>query len=332
MFRFVSGNDMFYVPWNGNGDALDLLCASLDIQSLTPGAVRVDGYSETKQLSKIRCNRVKSELIVQKGMSELHFTTTNHTGEFKGMRHVVIVTLPETTKPVAARITEPAAERTPEPAAAQKSPNEQQPAAESRQKPESTPEQQTQSPPEKQVITPQSATQYTPYCLALRTNLLYDAFLTPTLGAEWRVNPRWSIKADASFAHWGNGQGKIQRIWLVNPEIRRYTGSAKRFYVGASGNFGQYNIYQGMIGKLLSDDTGYQGKLWNAGLTAGYQLGLSDSFSLDFNLGLGYGAYRYDTFTVINEVRVYKDKNRTKDFWGPTQAGVSLVWTIGGNK
>ena len=35
---------------------------------------------------------------------------------------------------------------------------------------------------------------------------------------------------------------------------------------------------------------------------------------------------------ITDGVRVYKERDRTKNFWGPTQAGISLVWTIGGNK
>lgn len=77
IFRFVSGNDIFYVPWNGNGETLDALCADIDVANLNYGVVKVDGYSETKSMSLIRCNRVKSELIIRKGMSEQHFTTTN---------------------------------------------------------------------------------------------------------------------------------------------------------------------------------------------------------------------------------------------------------------
>lgn len=87
-----------------------------------------------------------------------------------------------------------------------------------------------------------------------------------------------------------------------------------------------------MLGKMLKGDNGYQGKLWNAGLTVGYQLCLSRSFSVDFNLGLGYTRSEYDSFTTIDGVRVCKDHNKTKNFWGPTQAGINLVWTIGGNK
>jgi hemolysin activation/secretion protein len=118
-------------------------------------------------------------------------------------------------------------------------------------------------------------------------------------------------------------------MWLVSPEVRWYLLDGKRFYVGVGGNYGEYNIYKGMVGDLFSDDTGYQGKLWNAGAVVGYQLKLSRAFSLDFNLGLGYTHFEYDSFNVINEVRVYKDRDKTKNFWGPTQAGISLIWTLG---
>ena len=60
----------------------------------------------------------------------------------------------------------------------------------------------------------------------------------------------------------------------------------------------------------------------------GYQLYLFRSFSIDFNLGLGYTRSEYDSFGMTDGVRVYKERNKTNNFWGPTQAGISLVWTI----
>nr|WP_282201817.1 DUF3575 domain-containing protein [Parabacteroides goldsteinii] len=171
-----------------------------------------------------------------------------------------------------------------------------------------------------------------PYRFAVRTNVLYDAMLLPTLGVEWRVNRDLGIKLDGSLLRWGGEHGKVQKMWLVNPEVRWYLLREKRFYVGASGTYGEYNIYKCPLGSILSKDTGYQGKMWNAGLTVGYQLYLSRDFSIDFNLGLGYTRSEYDSFTMTDGVRVYKERDRSKNFWGPTQAGISLIWTIGSNK
>ena len=171
-----------------------------------------------------------------------------------------------------------------------------------------------------------------PYCFAVRTNLLYDVLLLPTLGVEWRINRSVGVKLDGSLAWWSSGQDKVQKMWLLNPEVRWYMGNARRFYLGASGNYGEYNIYRYMLGDIVSKDTGYQGKMWGAGLTVGYQLFFSRNFSVDFNLGLGYTRFDYDSFGMINGVRVYKKRDKTKNFWGPTQAGISLVWTIGSKK
>ena len=94
VFRFVAGDDMFYIPWNGNEARLDSLCERLDPARLEAGSVRVDGYGSDKDIVKTRCNRVKSELILRRGLTEDHFTTTTRTGSFRGLTDVVVVTCP----------------------------------------------------------------------------------------------------------------------------------------------------------------------------------------------------------------------------------------------
>ena len=195
---------------------------------------------------------------------------------------------------------------------------------------------------ESQIVTEQTvevvefAAPVKPYGFAVRTNLLYDAFLLPTLGVEWRVNRDIGVKLDGSLAWWGDEHGKVQKMWLISPEVRWYLTRAKRFYVGLGGTVGKANIYGYPMGNMLqslyTDDTGYQGDLYGAGLTVGCQLCLSRALSLDFNAGVGYTHFEYDSFGIVNRTRVHKAKDLSKDFWGPTQAGISLVWTIGGNK
>lgn len=63
------------------------------------------------------------------------------------------------------------------------------------------------------------------------------------------------------------------------------------------------------------------------GLVGGYQLKLNNAFALDFSLGLGYVNADVEKYTVTDGVRVKQGKE-TKHWWGPTQAGVTLVWTI----
>ena len=341
-FRFSPGEDLFVLL--GNEAELQRLHSLVDEyrQEIASGSIPVcvDGYCASLPTAKenlntafLRANRVKSELIVHKGLKEADFITKNYATAWQGRKDMVIVTL---RIPATAKGDQPAPR-------AEQAPVKKDPAAAADDSSVAKPVQQPAPSAEKpsgQPATSDSATTTSTSSssssdkrcpIALRTNLLYDAFLLPTLGIEWRINSNVGIKFDGSLSRWGGKHGKVQKMWMLNPEVRWYLLCDKRFYLGASGNYGKYNIYEYMIGNLLRDDTGYQGKLWNAGLTVGYQLPLCRHLSVDFNLGLGYTRSEYDSFKMEKDVRIYKEPNRTKNIWGPTQAGISLVWTIGGN-
>lgn len=342
VFEFLAGDGMFYRPEIENNKLkLDQLSEALvKYESLVKdGSVKVyvDGFSGTrtsksnKGLSFVRANRVKSEMVTGNGYVDSDFLTRNFVGDYYGHKDVVVVWFDHpregkdypTPRPdeVVIFIMTEESEVIVEPAPA--------PVVEPEPAPVVEPE------PATLEVVGKELTVEPKKCfvrLDIRTNLLYDAMLLPTLGAELTFGERWGVKFDGSISRWGDSHGKVQKIWLVNPEVRWYLLDKKRFYVGASANFGEYNVYKNTIGNLFSSDTGYQGKLRGAGATVGYQLYLSHSFSLDFNLGLGYTKLDYDSFNMINGVRVYKDRDKTKNFWGPTQAGVNLIWTLGGNK
>ena len=328
-FVFLPGNDLFLLK--GNEAELERLYALVEEYRTEIMAgrmpVHVDGYcasiptpKENLTTAFVRANRVKSELILQKGLKEADFITNNYARAYLNNKDVVVVTL---------RI--PTTQQPEQPEAVKEQPKKEEPKVEVKPQPEPVVEKQPQ--PEPEPIAMETASEgRTPYTFAVRTNLLYDAFLLPTLGVEWRINRNIGIKLDGSLSWWGGNSDKVQKMWLLSPEVRWYLLRDKRFYVGASGSYGEYNIYKYTLGNMLTDDTGYQGKLWNAGVTVGYQLCLSRNFSVDFNLGLGYTRSEYDSFAMIDKVRVYKDRDKSKNFWGPTQAGISLVWTIGGNE
>lgn len=317
-FFYRHGNDSLYLQ--GNEDEFNRLYSVVDgyHAAITTGEmpVYVDGYSASAQseeqnyrLARVRSNRVKSELITRKGLLEKHFVTQNHATAYNGMKDVVVVTLH-----IPAPAKTPREEVSPQP------------------KPTTTPVREepaeTEATPVAEELSTPATTQPPSRLLDIRTNLLYGAFLTPTIGLEWHVSPDVGIKVDGSFAYWGNEHGRVHKLWIVSPEVRRYMGNARRFYLGAGGNIGEFNIYKGMVGGLVSGQTGYQGKLYGGGLTAGYLLKLNNNFSLDFNLGLGYNRLEYDSFGITNGVREYKGKDLTKNIWGPTQAGITLVWHI----
>ena len=89
VFRFVAGDDMFYVPWGGNGEELERLesLVARHRERMLVGEVRlqVDGYGSAGasgaamlSMARLRSNRVKSELILRQGLNEGCFVTRNH--------------------------------------------------------------------------------------------------------------------------------------------------------------------------------------------------------------------------------------------------------------
>ncbi len=62
--------------------------------------------------------------------------------------------------------------------------------------------------------------------MALRTNLLYDATLSPNLGAEVRVDSLWTIGINVGLNAWDidKTKNKKWRHVLVSPNVRRYFG------------------------------------------------------------------------------------------------------------
>ena len=310
-FRFMAEEDMFYVPWNGNDTELARLleCIESNKATILDGKLPlyVDGYcnslgSEAENLAtaKIRANRVKSELIIRAEIKEENFITRNHAteGDF------VIVRLTVPAKETAATDADTEARRKAE---------EARLAAEKAEAEKAAQQNTLADTPSETKIT-------TDYHLSLRANLLRWATLTPDLGLEWRICPSWGIGVNGSWTSWSwSDKDRRYALWEVAPEVRYYMGEKKAWYLGAMFKAGQFNY------KL--SETGKQGDLMGGGITAGYQLRLNKALDLDFNLGLGYLNADYEKYEVIDGVRVRRG-NETKDWCGPINAGVTLVWKL----
>ena len=343
-FRFVPQKDMFYVPWNGNDTELARLleCIENNKATILDGKLPllVDGYcnslggeAENLATAKIRANRVKSELITRAKIKEENFITHNHAteGDF------VIVRLTVPAKETAAMDAEAEARRraeaerlaTEKRAEQERLAEEQRKAEEARLAAEPTVagrRERQKAEAEKDALqntladTPSETKITTDYHLSLRANLLRWATLTPDLGLEWRICPSWGIAVNGSWTSWSwNDKDRRYALWEVAPEIRYYMGEKKAWYLGAMFKAGQFNY------KL--SETGKQGDLMGGGITAGYQLRLNKALALDFNLGMGYLNADFEKYEVIDGVRV-RCGNETKNWCGPINAGVTLVWKL----
>ena len=333
-FRFVPQKDMFYVPWNGNDTELARLleCIENNKTTILDGKLPllVDGYcnslgSEAENLAtaKIRANRVKSELIIRAKIKEENFITHNHAtgGDF------VIVRLTVPTKETAAMDAEAEARRkaeaerlaTEKRAEQERLAEEQRKAEEARLAAEKAEAEKTAQ--QNTLADTPSGTKITnDYHLSLRANLLRWATLTPDLGLEWRICPSCGIAVNGSWTSWTwSDKDRRYALWEVAPEIRYYMGEKKAWYLGAMFKAGQFNY------KI--SETGKQGDLMGGGITTGYQLRLNKALTLDFNLGLGYLNADFEKYEVIDGVRV-RCGNETKNWCGPINAGVTLVWKL----
>ena len=333
-FRFVTQKDMFYVPWNGNDTELARLleCIENNKATILDGKLPllVDGYcnslgGEVKNLAtaKIRANRVKSELITRAKIKEENFITHNHAtgGDF------VIVRLTVPAKETAAMDAEAEARRkaeaerleTEKRAEQERLAEEQRKAEEARLAAEKA-EAEKAAQQNTLADTPSETKITTDYHLSLRANLLRWATLTPDLGLEWRICPSWGIAVNGSWTSWSwSDKDRRYALWEVAPEVRYYMGEKKAWYLGAMFKAGQFNYKFSEAGK--------QGDLMGGGITTGYQLRLNKALTLDFNLCLGYLNADFEKYEVIDGVRVRRG-NETKDWCGPINAGVTLVWKL----
>ena len=341
-FRFVPQKDMFYVPWNGNDTELARLLECIENSKATifngKLPLLVDGYcnslggeAENLATAKIRANRVKSELITRAKIKEENFITHNHAtgGDFVIVRLTVPAKETAAMEAEARRRAEAERLETETRAEQERRAEEQRKAEEARLAAEPTVagrRERQKAEAEKAALqntladTPSETKITTDYHLSLRANLLRWATLTPDLGLEWRICPSWGIAVNGSWTSWSwSDKDRRYALWEVAPEVRYYMGEKKAWYLGAMFKAGQFNY------KI--SETGKQGDLMGGGITTGYQLRLNKALALDFNLGLGYLNADFEKYEVIDGVRV-RCGNETKDWCGPINAGVTLVWKL----
>lgn len=155
--------------------------------------------------------------------------------------------------------------------------------------------------------------------MALKTNALYWGVIIPNAGVEFDINNKVTFELLGAYNPWTFKDDKKMRFWLAQPEARywfceKFEGHFVGIHAHGAQFFGGFN------------STRYDGYLAGVGISYGYDWILSPYLNLEVSLGLGYAHLWYD-----KSPRIYCEKCKSserKNYFGPTKASVSLVYTF----
>lgn len=172
--------------------------------------------------------------------------------------------------------------------------------------------------------------------VGVKTNLLYGGLtFTPNLGLEIGLGRHTTLDISGGYNPWHrNEQSKKMAHWLTEVEMRYwFNGRFNGAFIGVHALGSQFNISGHNMPLLLgsgSKEFHYQGNAYGGGVSFGYQFILARRWNLELNLGVGYARVNYDKYDCHNCGRYLESGQR--DYFGPTRAGVSLIFLIGRDK
>ena len=159
--------------------------------------------------------------------------------------------------------------------------------------------------------------------LLIKTNLLDDIRLSPSLELEYRVAPHWSVLANSTVA-WLSNKDKHQYYQLV------MFGAEGRYWLDATKPWkGQYaGIFVGAgFYDLENRKTGYKGEYFMSGISYGYMFPIGKRLSLDAGVGVGFLSTPNEEYLPIDGHYVYQQSNQTK-YFGPVKLKLALTYHI----
>lgn len=168
-------------------------------------------------------------------------------------------------------------------------------------------------------ITPETAFSSSRY-VAVKTNLAAWAGTIMNLAADVQVSEHLSVELPVLWCPWYVSDKHAVKTFTIQPEARywlRQPGAGHFF--GVHAHVGWYSVrwdrdrYQDTSRPLLG-----------AGISYGYLLPFNAHWAGEFTLGAGYANMRYDTYyNIDNGARI---DTRTKNYWGITRVGLSVVY------
>lgn len=170
--------------------------------------------------------------------------------------------------------------------------------------------------------------------VGIKTNLLYDATASPSLGVEVGVAPKWTLDVSGSLNGW-DVNGHKWKHWMVQPEARywlcrRFAGHFFGLHsIGGQYNLGNLNIPVNFLGTDFHNlkNKRYQGWGAGAGITYGYAFPVHPHWNIEAEIGVGWIYTRYDSYPCA-ECGSKIDNNRAHNYVGPTKAALNIVYLL----
>lgn len=161
--------------------------------------------------------------------------------------------------------------------------------------------------------------------VGVKSNLLYDATSTFNLGLEIGLAPKWTLELPVNYNPWDFPENRKLKHWDVQPEARYwFCEKFNGHFVGLHAVVAGYNV--GGLKVFGLEKHRYEGNLYGGGFSYGYQWILTNHWSIEATVGVGYLYLTHGKYPCEKcESKLY---NSTKNWFGPTKAGVSIIYII----
>lgn len=157
----------------------------------------------------------------------------------------------------------------------------------------------------------------------VKTNVLLLGALVSNIGLEIPSGRHLSVDIPFIYSPYTVRRDYRLRALMIQPELRYWLQKPMvGHFFGFHAHAGYFNVATNS--KKRYQDTDGNSPLWGFGLSYGYALELWKNWGAEFTLGAGYANIRYDVF--YNIPNGAKFDSGTKNYWGVTRAGISLVY------
>jgi len=153
--------------------------------------------------------------------------------------------------------------------------------------------------------------------VAVKTNALYWAALSPNISLEAKLDSRFTTDLQASYNPWEFKDGKKMKFWLAQPELRYW------FCEAFEGHFVGVHLHGAQFYAVPKDKV-YDGYLAGGGFTYGYNWILSPHWNLEALIGVGYARLWYKEYPDMPCIKCYE--NKTRNYVGPTKIALSVSY------